>query len=214
MPIPTDYTSLVTEVGNYLHRSDLTAEIPTFISYAEQRVAHDLKITPLITNGTVNISAGGSSVSLPTGFIGMVSVKITGAAKLHYIPPDTYDSALSQANGLTVPTMYTMIGSSIYVSPAWTAGGTLTLNYFKKEVALSGSNTTNWYVTNVPHMLTFAALLEATPFVKDAQDEIMKWEKMYEYARDRANDQYNVVDPFMRSMQYSAGKAKALTPGL
>jgi hypothetical protein len=89
------------------------------------------------------------------------------------------------------------------VSPAWTAGGTLTLNYFKKETALSGSNTTNWYITNVPHLLQYACLLEACSFVSDDAGAA-KWQKFYEYARDRANDQYGVVDPFSREMAMSA----------
>jgi hypothetical protein len=78
MPIPTDYSSMVTEVGNYLQRADLSAEIPTYLAYAEKRVGHDLRIHPLLANTTVAIAANGSTATLPTGFIGMVSVKVTG----------------------------------------------------------------------------------------------------------------------------------------
>jgi hypothetical protein len=213
MPIPTDYTTLVTEVGNYMHRADLSAEIPTYIAYAEKRVGHDLRITPLVNQTTVTISAGGRSVALPTGYIGMVSAKVTGGARLNYITPDTLDQADSNANGLTVPVFYTLIGTSIYVSPSWTAGGTLTLNHFKQETALSGSNTTNWYILNVPHLLQYAALLEGASFTKD-DEEAAKWKTYYEYARDRANDLYGVVDSYQRAMAMQAGKGKSLTPSV
>jgi hypothetical protein len=114
---------------------------------------------------------------------------------------------------MTVPMFYTLIGTSIYVSPSWTAGGTLTLNHFKQETALSGSNTTNWYILNVPHLLQYAALLEGASFTKD-DVEAAKWKTYYEYARDRANDLYGVVDSYQRAMAMQAGKGKSLTPSV
>jgi hypothetical protein len=215
MPIPTDYSSMVTEIGNYLQRPDLTAEIPTYLYYAEERVGDDLRVESLLGMGTLTISPNGNSVALSglTGYIGMVSVKVTSGNRLLFITPDTRDQADANTNGMVTPLMWTHSGDNLYVSPTWVAGGTLTCQYYKREPKLSGSNTTNWYVTKVPHMLQYAALLEAASFLRDEQ-AMAKWFKHYEYARDRANDRYGVTDPGMRAMMIEAGKGKALTPTL
>jgi hypothetical protein len=211
-----NYTDLKASVASWMARSDLTSQISDFITLAEIRVGRDLRISPLITvAASGSISPGAATVSLPTGFLGMVSVKLTSAGtELKYIAPDTYDRAQSNSNGVTVPAMYTIMGSTLYVSPTWTAGGTLTWAYFKQEVVLSGSNATNWYITNAPDLLLYASLLEASPYIKAEVADVEKWKTFYENARDRLNDQYGVLDAHTRMLNMSAGKGKALTPAI
>lgn len=211
----TNYSELQTAVANWTHRSDLTSQIPDFITLAEIRLARDLRISPLLTTAASgSIAVNGSSIALPSGFLSMVSVKITSSgAELKYITPDTYDRAQYNANGGTTPIYYTIIGATLFVSPTWSAGGTLTWSYFKKETALSGSNITNWYITNAPDMLLYACLLEAAPYMKSDVDTAM-WKAYYENARDRLNDQYGVLDAYQRMLQMNQGKGDALTPAL
>lgn len=209
----TTWTELKQEVADNLHRTGLTSYIPTFISYAELRLAQDLRVPQLVARSTVTISAAGSSVAVPTGYIDMVSVSITNGAPLAYVTQDTYDLALQA--GVTTPLTYTLIGSSIYVAPAWTAGGTLTCHYLKKQTALSGSTATNWYLDNAPQALLYAAMLEAETFNKAIdQEKLGRWKALYEYARDRVNDLYGVVDTVTRGRNLSSGGAKSLAPSV
>lgn len=193
----TDYTSLKTEVATYLHRDDLTSTIPTFIAHAEIRIARALRVSQLLTTSNVTVSAGASTGSLPTGFLEMANVKISTGAELQYVPPDRIDKAVSD----TTPWVYTLLGSTIVVGGTWTAGGTLACTYWKKETALSDSNTTNWYVTNCPDALLFGALMESAPFLmNDSRVEI--WREFFKGAVDSLNMQYGNLDPHKRMLAY------------
>ena len=194
----TDYASLKTEVATYLHRDDLTATIPTFISNCEFRIARQLRVSQLLTTSTVVVSAAASTGTLPSGFMQMENVKISTGAELQYVPPDRIDKAVND----TVPWVYTLLGSAIVVGGTWTAGGNLSCTYWKKETALSDSNTTNWYITNCPDALLFGSLMEAAPFLK-ADNRVDIWREFFKGAVDSLNMQYGNLDPHKRMLAYS-----------
>lgn len=195
----TNYSELKTSVANWLHRSDLTSNIPDFIQLAEYRMARDLRISPLLSTSTVTIAAAGSSVALPTGYLEMVNVEIDGGAELHYVPPDTID----RIDGSGTPWVYTLKGETINVAPSWTAGGDLSLTYYKKETALSDSSTTNWYINNAPDALLYASLLEASPYLV-SDNRIDVWFEFYNRAIESLNRQYGNIDPHRRMLNYAA----------
>ena len=195
----TTYPELKTAVSSWLHRSDLTANVPDFIAMAEWRVARDLRVAPLMATSSVTIAAAGSSVALPAGFLELVNVQISsGGAELQYIPPDTID----RVSGAGTPWVYTLIGSNIQVAPTWTAGGSLSMTYFKKETALTDAAPTNWYITTIPDTMLYAALLEAAPFLMN-DNRISIWKDYYQNSISNINRQYGNVDPHKRMMQYA-----------
>ena len=206
-----NYTDLKNSVANWLHRSDLTANIPDFITMAEVRLARDLRVSPLITSGAVTIAAAGNSIALPTGMMEVVKVKIASTGQeLQYVPPDTIDR-LGTAAG--TPWIYTLIGGNIQVAPSWTAGGNLTVLYVKKETALSDSTTTNWYITNAPDALLYASLLEASPYLMN-DNRVVVWKEFYKNSIEGINGQYGTVDPHKRMLaMQSGGQASNLNAG-
>ncbi len=48
----TNYSDLKTSVANYLGRSDLTSVIPDFISFAEMRMARELRTRQMLQSAT------------------------------------------------------------------------------------------------------------------------------------------------------------------
>lgn len=193
----TDYTSLKAEVATYLHRDDLTATIPTFISNCEYRIARALRVSQLLTTSTVAVSAAAASAALPTGFLQMANVKISTGAELQYVPPDRID----KESGAGTPWLYTLMGSTIVVAPTWTAGGNLSCTYWKKETALSDSATTNWYTSNCPDALLFGSLMEAAPFLMN-DNRIAIWKEFFNNAVDSLNMQFGNLDPHKRMLSY------------
>lgn len=193
-----NYADLKTAAASWLHRQDLTANIPDFITMAEWRMARDLRISQLLTTTNLSVSPGGSTVALPTGFLSLVNVSISGGAELQYVPPDTID----RITGAGVPWIYTMLGSNINIAPSWTAGGNLSTTYFRKETALSDSNQTNWYILNAPDTLLYATLLEAAPYLLN-DNRIDVWDKYYQRGITAINAQYGNIDPHKRMMQYA-----------
>ena len=200
-----NYSDLRSSVANWLHRQDLTANIPDFIAMAEIRLSRDLRISPLLSSSSLTVSAAGSSVSLPTDFMEIVNLRIgPSGAELHYVPPDTLD----RVTGGTVPWAYTLRSGVIEIAPAWTAGGSLSMYYMKKETPLSDTNATNWYITNAPDALLYASLLEASPYLmNDSRVDI--WEKFYKRSVDALNTQYGATDPHRRMLAHAAGVAPA-----
>lgn len=191
------YAELRTAAASWLHRSDLSADIPNFIGLGEWRMARDLRISPLMATATVAVSAGASTGTLPTGYLETINIRIASGAELVYVPPDTIDRVPSGS----VPWCYTLLGTTITVAPTWTAGGNLSVTYFKKETELSDSATTNWYILNAPDTLLYATLMEAAPFLNN-DSRVGLWKDYYKEGIGNINRQYGNVDPHKRMQQY------------
>ena len=67
----TNYSDLKTEIANYLGRSDLTSQIPTFIRLAEERLARDLRTRHMLKVSQATMTADDSTVALPSDFLAM-----------------------------------------------------------------------------------------------------------------------------------------------
>lgn len=212
----TTWTDLKTEVADVLHRGGLTSNIPTFIGYGERMLAHDLFINPLVSSATVTVSAAASSGTVPTGAFAYVSVQIASGAKLHYVTPDGMVDVLADAGSIEKPIFWSQRGTLILVGPSWTAGGNLTVQYFKQETALSGSTATNWYLDNAPKALLYASCIEAETFINaaDSKQRLDVFRAQYENERDRIIDQWGVVNPVARAKQLQSGSGRALRPSV
>lgn len=193
----TDYGTLRTAVAQYLHRQDLSANIPDFIAMAEWRVARSLRVSQLLRDEVLNVLAGESTATLPTGFMELVNLRIAGGVELHYVPPDCID----RVTGAGTPWVYTITGATVLVAPSWTSGGALEIRYWAKPEALSDSVTVNWYVSHAPDALLYGALLEASPFI-EGDSRIPVWQQFFEQSVSALNAQYGNVDPHKRAMSY------------
>lgn len=210
----TTWTELKAEVADYAHRADLTTPIPTLIGKGETRLARDLLIPPLLSSATVAISAAASSGTMPTGAFAVASVQIASAEKLHYVTPDTIPVALAQAGSVEKPVFFSWRGTTLLISPSWTAGGNLTVQYFKQEDALSGSVSTNWYIANAPEALLYACMIETMSYINAEEIKLKKWASAYEDARDRILEQYGTVDVIARARSMGTSNSGALRPNV
>ena len=168
------YAELQTAVAGWLHRGDLTATIPDFISLAEAKLNRRLRLRAQETTATGTVSA---TVALPTSFIGMRSLTVSAGGKsypLTYVAPELLTSETGQ------PTSYTIIGDNIKFQNS-TTGYTYTLVYYVPFAALSAG--TNWLITNAPDVCLYATLLEAEPYMKNDK-RIGLWGEMLEQALD------------------------------
>ena len=77
----TNYSDLKTTVANYLGRSDLTSQIPDFISLAEIRLARELRIRQMLDTATATMSINDSTVGIPPDFLAMRDIFIDGGER-------------------------------------------------------------------------------------------------------------------------------------
>ncbi len=178
----TTYSDLQTSIANYLARSDLTSQIPDFITFAENRLRRELRIRQMLKSVTTATVSGDNTVELPSDFLQVRDfvVMTNPITPLSYSSP----SALSndpRTSEVGVPQSYTILANDFQVSPPPDGVYTVKLLYFAAPAYLSSSNTTNVFLTTAPDALLYASLIEAEPYLmNDAR--INTWGTMYDRA--------------------------------
>lgn len=159
------YATLQTDIASYLHRTDLTAVIPTFISLAEASLFRELGIKG--TETSVSGTTTADYLTLPTDFSTLTKLSMTynGAARLLDYAPQAYIPTASNANGL----YYTLENGQIRIYGAGT-GAAYTLYYIPTIPALSGSQPTNWLLDNAADLYLYASCLEGAKYIRNAAE--------------------------------------------
>jgi hypothetical protein len=176
------YSDLQTSIGNYLARSDLTSQIPDFITFAENRLRRELRIRQMLKSVTTATVSGDNTIEIPADFLQVRDfvVMTNPIQPLSYSSP----SALSndpRASEVGVPLSYTILANDFQVSPSPDGIYTVKMLYFAAPAYLSSSNTTNVFLTTAPDALLYASLIEAEPYLmNDAR--INTWGTMYDRA--------------------------------
>lgn len=162
----TNYNDLVTSVGSWLDRSDLTSLIPDFIKLFEARLNRELRHPRMET--TVTTTATSGTVTLPSDFRQMRSIHVDGTQDypLEYMAPaqlrETYGASTS---GTTVA--YTVEGTNILLGPEPASGTVIRMVYYAGIPALTSTNTTNWLMTNHPDIYLYGTLAAANAYLRD-----------------------------------------------
>jgi hypothetical protein len=176
------YSDLQTSIGNYLARTDLTSQIPDFITFAENRLRRELRIRQMLKSVTTSTVSGDSTVEIPSDFLQVRDfVVVTNPlTPLSYSSPSTLSND-PRASEVGVPRSYTILASDFQLSPVPDAIYTVKMLYFAAPAYLSSSNTTNVFLTTAPDALLYASLIEAEPYLmNDAR--INTWGTMYDRA--------------------------------
>jgi len=159
----TSYTDLKTSVANYLGRSDLTSIIPDFISFAEIRMARELRTRKMLSSATSAFTAGDAKVALPSDFLQIRDLYVQGNAR---------------ADDSGKPVFYTTLAAEFMFAPIPDSAYTLEILYYAKPTVLSGSNASNVFLANYADALLYASLLEAQPYLMD-DPRIQTWGDLY-----------------------------------
>lgn len=181
------YSDLKTSVANYLGRSDLTSQIPDFITLAEIRLARELRIRQMLTSASLSVTAGDSTISIPSDFLAIRDIYLDAVprAVLSYLSPSVF-SREARATETGKPVVYTMSGTEFEFAPKPDANYTAKVMYFAKPAALSDNNTSNVFLANAPDALLYASLLEAEPYLmNDARVQV--WANLYNNAISNLN---------------------------
>lgn len=201
----TNYGELKASISNWLDRDDLTARIPEFISQAEDRVSHDLRIRPMETSADISITTS-RTAALPTRFLGLIrlylEISSSDQRRLEYMTPQNFWlRELVDVSG--TPKIFTIEGENFVWGPLPDKGYTAKCLYFQRFAALSSDSDTNWLLTNARNVLLYAALIESAPFLED-DTRALTWGAMYDDAIQRVKrsdrrDRYPEGELIMRS---------------
>lgn len=176
MPLGT-FGELKSAVAGWLHRDDLAANIPDFVTLAEARHARDLRLKSMMATATLTTTAGVSTVALPAGWLEFVSLSIPALATV-LDPVSTSEQASYPAAQTGQPTGYTVRASNLVLSPTPDAVYSLSAVYYQAPTPLSDAAPTNAILLSHPGLYLWAALAEAAPFLaSDAR--AATWEAKY-----------------------------------
>ena len=197
------YSDLQTSIAGYLARSDLTTQIPDFITFAENRLRRELRVRQMLKSVTTATVSGDSTVEVPSDFLEIRDfVALTNPiTPLSYSSPSilSNDPVASQVG---VPRSYTILANEFLLAPVPDGVYTLRLLYYSAPAYLSSSNTSNVFLNIAPDALLYASLLEAEPYLmNDAR--INTWGSMYDRAittltKSDENTQYSGVPLAMK----------------
>lgn len=165
MAVITNYSTLQTEIGNVLGRSDLASDIPMFIQMAENKLYRTLNLRNEETALSITISAGVAAVPADFKALKLAYIDQTPVSLLDWVTLNELyrDYPMRTAGG--TPEVISREGANFVFGPV-PSSGTLRGLYYAKQDPLRTTDP-NWYVTNAPDVLLYGSLLEAIPFIKD-----------------------------------------------
>jgi len=177
----TNYTQLQAQIANYLGRTDLTSQIPLFITFAETRLSREIRTRKLLKSAYATIPGGDSKISIPPDFLEMRDIYLDGNPRvsLNYLSPSAFTRDAITTPGK--PTYYTVLGQEFEFAPTPDGDYNVELLYFYKPTALSNTVASNAYLVNYPDALLYASLSEAEPYLMNDQ-RIQVWASLYDRA--------------------------------
>jgi len=183
----TNYSGLKTSVANYLGRSDLTAQIPDFITLAEYRLQRNLRVRQMLKTASASTTGGDSTVGLPSDFLELRDIYINSNPRfvLNYLSPSAF-SRDARAAESGRPNFYTLRAAEFELAPIPDSNYSLVMLYFAKPDLLSDSNVSNVFLANAPDALLYGALLEAEPYLMN-DNRIAIWSNFYNSALESLN---------------------------
>jgi hypothetical protein len=184
------YTNLKAAVAEWLNRTDLTNQIPDFITLFEARLQRDLKRTTKTT--TLYVSS--QEVAVPADFNNPVSLRINSGTVYQDRPlkrcsPRMFGEVLAGYNGTPGrPTHYAFFNDALQFAPVPDQSYDCTMVYVTSVTPLSGSVASNTVLVEAPDLYLYGTLLQAAPFLEN-DERIPTWEKFVTAAIDGMNQQ-------------------------
>jgi|TARA_R110000744_G_C19352686_1_gene560582 hypothetical protein len=204
------YDSLLVDLRRYLERGFTEAsdqivfdQLPRLITLGERRIARELKIEGFIRAVNLTLSIGVSTYLKPDRWRDTASMNIAGASifarSYEYCRnywPDESETA--------TPEFYADYDYQNWlITPTPNAASNLEILYYEQPALLGDDFQSNWLTEYAPDVLLYAALLEATPFLKN-DERVPMWREMY----DRAAQALNGED-LAKIMDRSANRSEA-----
>jgi len=169
------YATLQTDIAGFMNRTDLTAQIPGFILFAETRMNLDVRAWQMLKLTTLTIAAGATSAPVPVDWLEWDELSI-GGNPLEYATRPAMQELIRAGNTATIA-RYTMLGGNLIVGAPGAAVAVDT-SYYASIAPLAGTST-NWLLDTYPSLYLYASLVSACDYTGDDQGTV-KYSAVYE----------------------------------
>lgn len=156
-----NYTQLVQAVADLMHRTDLSASIPTFIALTEAELNRTLRVRQMEVDLPLTTIAG-NMITLADDIADVKSLWVPGFEGSP-LEANAFDAVL--ASGLNgTPTMYDRKGAKgVFINGSGDVKGVV----YQKIPALGDSVPSNWLLDEHPDVYLYGALVQAAIYAKD-----------------------------------------------
>lgn len=157
----TSYSGLQSAVTEWMARSDLASDMPSFIFLAESLINQKLEHRKM--EAVTTLTPASNICTLPDDFLKVRKVSYgSNGTILEGMSPETANAHYDTGSTTSA---YTIIGNELELYPS--GDEDVTLTYYQKIPALSDSNTSNWLLVEAPHLYLSATKAMAADFIKD-----------------------------------------------
>jgi hypothetical protein len=172
------YSDLITSVGNWLHRSDLAAQIPDFITLCESRLNRLLPTRGTEADTTLTATLNSAYITLPADFNTPVALWLEAwvpRRELVFVAP----TELPYMPIATYPTYWCLKKNQIQFDRLANAAFNLTLRYV--QLLTLSTSSSNYVLSNYPDAYLYGTLLESAPYLRD-DGRVALWQDRFDRA--------------------------------
>ena len=184
------FSTLKTAVQNWIDRTDIADRVDEFIALGEARIYRELRIRAMETALSDTIASG--VISVPSDFRALKHAYVNGTP-VQWLEQQTTEFIIENyptRSSTSKPKFIAQDGGNFIFGPYPDSAYTITGTYYAALTALGTGNETNWFTSNAPDLLLYAALTEAYGLEMDAEMEA-KWAARFERAKNAIKKEDN-----------------------
>lgn len=174
----TTYSTLLSEVANYLGRADLTSYVPGFVQFAQARINRDVRAQAMETKST-SFSITAEYVNVPSDFLEVKHFYMTTTTPRKSLTRLDDEAMTDKYTNTDTPAYFSVVSGQFRFAPVPAATITATLIYYAKPATLATTTQeTNSLFPTHPDLYLYASLLEAESFIQN-DPRLPVWKQAY-----------------------------------
>lgn len=159
-----NYDQLVTAVGNWLARDDLTGRIPSFIALAEAAFNREFRVRAMEQKVTTATVAGQQYYAWPGDLLEVRYIRLLGdpPVVLTYLSPMQFTAREAETGR---PRFWSDMQAAMVLYPTPAGGDAIEVDYFRQLDIVNAGAAGNWLSNHWPDIYLYGALLQAEPYL-------------------------------------------------
>lgn len=185
--MPSTLTELKDDIESWMHRSDLTASLDTFVQLAEKRINRLLDVRETEVEAELSMTIGSRYVAFPSDAKYPLKVWMKASLPREELMQTTAQQIESDtAQG--VPSYWAVDGANIAFNCPADQAYDFDLRYVQNN-ELTALAPTNYILTNYPDVYLFGSLVEACTFTGDPNTASMYEGRFQQAIQDAKNNE-------------------------
>ena len=191
-----NYTELSNAIQAYTENTeaDFVANIPVFVTQAEQRIYNSVQFPSIRKNVTGSMTTSNKYLQCPTDFLAVYSLAVINASgEYEYLLNKDVNfirQAYPQPTDTGIPKYYALFGPrsdnaaelTFILGPTPDAAYSSELHYYFYPPSISVAPFTSWLGDNFDTVLLYGSLVEAYTYMKGEQDMMALYNGKYQEA--------------------------------